>query len=316
MREQGRHNIRPPAVTEPPTARPGVNAYAGPEALLVETRAALCAAMDALAIHKAALTLVGAHAVHERTRDAALRARETKDGDLALIPGMIADSPLIEAAMRGAGFKTLAELETEVRRHNPDVLRRFEAQPGLWGIGMTADGSAIGEVDLLVPTSIAGGGRRSARALKQHGKQATRNTPGLELAVLDRSLMPIENFVDGTVRDAWVAGHAGLLCAKAYKLGERIRERDLNGRDRVQAKDAVDVWRLLATSDGAEVRAVFERHLDDEQSGPAIRLGLDHLRWIVGDGHIRLLAAEGLVGAVPESDVLRVVAEWFEAFQA
>jgi hypothetical protein len=246
--------------------------------------------MDALAIHKGALTLVGAHAVHERTRDVALRARETKDGDLALIPGMVSDSPLIESAMRGAGFKTLAELEKEVRKHNPDVRRRFESQPGLWGTGMTADGSAIGEVDLLVPTSIAGGGRRSARALKQHGTQTTRHTPGLELAVLDRSLMPIENFVDGTVREGWVAGHAGL--------------------------DAVDVWRLLATSDGAEVRAVFERHLDDEQSGPAIRLGLDHLRMIVDGGHIRLLAAEGLVGTVPESDVLRVVAEWFEAFQA
>lgn len=316
MRERGRPNIRPPAVRVPPPALPGINPYAGPEALLVETRTALCAAMDALANHKDALTLVGAHAVRERTRDVALRARETKDADLALVPGMVSDSPLIEIAMRGAGFKTLAELETEIRRHNPYVRRRFEAQPGLWGMGMTADGSAVGEVDLLVPTSIAGGGRRSARALKQHGKQATRHTPGLELAVLDRSLMPIENFVDGTVRSAWVAGHAGLLCAKAYKLGERIRERDLNGRDRVQAKDAIDVWRLLATSDGAEVRGGFERHLDDEQSGPAIRLGLDHLRTIVGDGHIQLLAVEGLVGAVPESDVLRVVAEWFGAFQA
>ncbi|MFD7073965.1 hypothetical protein ACFV9G_07105 [Nocardioides sp. NPDC059952] len=180
---------------------------------------------------------------------------------------------------------------------------------------MTADGTAIGEVDLLVPTSIAGGGRRSARALKQHGRQATRHTSGLELVVLDRSMMPIENFADGSVREAWVAGHAGLLCAKAYKLGERIRERDQNGRDRVRAKDAVDVWRLLATCDGTEVREVFERHADDSQSGQAIRVGLEHLRTIIGDGHIGLLAVADLAGTVPESDVSTVVAEWFEAFE-
>lgn len=127
--------------------------------------------------------------------------------------------------------------------------------------------------------------------------------------------MKIENFLDGTVRDAWVAGHAGLLCAKAYKLGERIRERDANGRDRVRAKDAVDVWRLLATSDGAAVRGTFERHLHDERSGGAIQIGLDLLTTIVGDGHIQSIALPALEGAVPEGEVSRVARDWFAAFQ-
>ena len=316
MPEQGRFNVRRPelagALSSP---RSKANVYAGQEALLVESRAALCAAIDALAAHRDAVTLAGAHAVHERSRGVGLRARETKDGDLALTPDLVLDSPLIESLMRGAGFRTLAELESELREHNPAARRRFEAQPGLWGTGMATDGTALGEVDLLVPTSIAGGGRRSARALKRHGRQATRHTPGLELVVLDRSLMPIENYADGTVRESWVAGHAGLLCAKAYKLGERIQERDANGRDRVRTKDGLDVWRLLASSDGAAVRAIFERHLDDEQSGQAIRIGLDHLRTIIGDGHIGLLAAVDLAGTVPESEISRVVRDWYAAFE-
>lgn len=294
---------------------PAAGPFAGRDAELAPSRESLCLALDALRAHRDAVTVVGAHAVFERTRDLAVPALATKDADLALTPALVADEPHLAAAMRGAGFRTLAEIETEAREHDPHVRRRYEAQPGLWATGMTEAGEPVGEVDLLVPTSIAGGGRRSARALKRHGKQATRRTPGLELVVLDRSLMKIANFADRTVREAWVAGHAGLLCAKAYKLGERIRERDADGRNRVLPKDAIDVWRLLATSDGAEVRAVFDRHVDDERSGAAIQVGLDHLRTIIGDGHIRLLVADNLLGAVPANEVSRVVRDWYAAFQ-
>lgn len=296
-------------------AVPIARQYAGRDAEMAPSRESLCVALDALGAHREAVTVVGAHAVLERTRGLDVVALATKDADLALTPALVAEEPHLDAAMRAAGFRTLAEIEAEAREHDPQVRRRYEAQPGLWATGMTEAGEPVGEVDLLVPTSIAGGGLRSARALKRHGKQATRHTPGLELVVLDRSLMKIENFVDGTVREAWVAGHAGLLCAKAYKLGERIRERDSNGRNRVRPKDAIDVWRLLATSDGAEVRAVFDRHLDDERSGEAIQVGLDHLRTIIGDGHVRSLVGNNLVGAVPESDVSRVVRDWYLAFQ-
>jgi hypothetical protein len=270
---------------------------------MAPSRAALCAALDAIASHRDAVTVAGAHAVFERTRDLDIAADATKDGDLALTPALVADEPRLETAMRGAGFRTLAELEAEARHDDPGLRRQYGAQPGLWATGMATSGEPIGEVDLLGPTSIAGGGRRSARALKSHGRQATRHTPGLELVVLDRSLMKVENFVDGSIRDAWVAGYAGLLCAKAYKLGERIRERDGNGRDRVRPKDAVDVWRLLATSDGTAVRAKFDEHGDDAQCGEAVRLGQSYLETIIGDGHIQSLATAGLAVFVPPDEV-------------
>lgn len=291
-------------------------AYGGVNAAMAPSRAALCAALDAIAPHRDAVTVAGAHAVFERTRDLDIAADATKDGDLALTPALVAEEPRLEAAMRGAGFRTLAELEGEARQHDPGLRRRYEAQPGLWATGMASSGEPIGEVDLLVPTSIAGGGRRSAHALKSHGKQATCHTPGLELVVLDRSLMKIENFVDGSIRDAWVAGYAGLLCAKAYKLGERIRERDGNGRNRVRPKDAVDVWRLLAVSDGAAVRAKFDEHSDDERCGEAVRRGLRYLETIVGDGHIRTLATADLAVFVPPDEVGDTISTWFRAFRA
>lgn len=291
-------------------------AYAGIDSAMAPSRAALCAALDAIAPHRDAVTVAGAHAVFERTRDLDIAADATKDGDLALTPALVAEEPRLEAAMRGAGFRTLAELEGEARKHDPGLRRRYEAQPGLWATGMATSGDPIGEVDLLVPTSIAGGGRRSARALKSHGKQATRHTPGLELVVLDRSLMKIENFVDGSVRDAWVAGYAGLLCAKAYKLGERIHERDGNGRDRVRPKDAVDVWRLLATSDGVSVSATFDQYSDHEQCGEAVHRGRRYLETIIGDGHIRALATADLAVFVPPDEVGDTISTWFRAFRA
>jgi hypothetical protein len=63
------------------------------------------------------------------------------------------------------------------------------------------------------------------------------------------------------------------------------------------------------------VRAVFDRHVDDERSGAAIQVGLAHLRTIIGDGHIRLLVADNLLGAVPANEVTRVVRDWYAAFQ-
>lgn len=158
---------------------PRLPVYAGANAAMAPSRAALCAALDAISGHRDAVTVVGAHAVLERTRDLDLTANATKDGDLALTPALVADEPHLDTAMRMGGFQTLAELEQEARQRDPRMRQRYAAQPGLWGTGMTADGEPVGEIDLLVPTSIAGGGRRSAHALKRHGKHTTRHTPAL-----------------------------------------------------------------------------------------------------------------------------------------
>lgn len=320
---QHKQTLKPPSGPEEVTlpvplseTAPRPNPYAGPDAVLAESREALCAVLDALDEHRDALTLAGAHAVHERTKELPIASTTTKDGDLALTPSLVTDEPVIEAKMREAGFRPLHEFETELAETKPDLPRRFRDQPGLWGTGLSDTGEPIGEVDLLVPTSIAGAGsRRSARALKQHGAKTTRHTPGLELAVLDRDLMEIENFADGTTREAFVAGHAGLVCAKAYKLGERVEERDKgSGKDRVLPKDAVDMWRLMATSDGADVRGTFEEYSNDAESGAAIRKGITYVESLLANGDIQTLAVAGLQGTVEESEVVSVIETWAAGF--
>ncbi|WP_344106171.1 hypothetical protein [Myceligenerans crystallogenes] len=235
----------------------------------------------------------------------------TKDGDLSLTPSLVADSPLLVDAMRGAGFRPLGELEAE---RFEGARQKYAAQPGLWATGISDNGIPEGEVDLIVPTSISGGGRRSPRLLNHHGKVASRTAPGIELAVLDRSLEAFEDFETGSVRPAYVAGHAGLICAKAYKLAERIIDRDATGRNRVLAKDAGDLWRLLATSNGRDVRSTFEAETADPTWGDAVITGLSHVEMLVTSNELAALAIDALEPDLTPDDIDTVIDRWAGAF--
>jgi len=222
--------------------------------------------------------VIGSHAVHERTKHIWIESTGTKDADLAVVPALLASEPQIDAMMRKAGFSPLKELGGEPSR-------RFRNQTGLWGKGFADDGTPVAEVDLIVPAALASGSRRQAAS--GHGSEATRTAPGIELATLDRDLLPIESFTNGSVRDAWVAGTTALLCAKAFKLGERSKERDTFrpdgslGRDRVMPKDAGDVWRLMAASDPAEVAGTFSRLCLDKTVGDVAVRGKAYLRAMI-----------------------------------
>ena len=86
--------------------------------LLVRSRSALLDALQALESQSRAVIVVGAQAVYLRTSSATVALAEaTKDGDLALDPRSLQSTPLIEQAMRAAGFE-------------PDPLSR---QPGALG---------------------------------------------------------------------------------------------------------------------------------------------------------------------------------------
>lgn len=275
---------------------------------LIEARQGLCDALDALAEQREGLVIVGSHAVHERTKNIGIESTQTKDSDLAVVPPLFSAQPRIEEAMRKAGFRPLGEFTDD--KNN----RRFLNQPGLWGRGFDEKGAPVAEVDLIVPASMAGGGRRAPRAMSDHGKQSTRMAPGLELAAFDRDLMIIDSFESGSQREAYVAGFAALICAKSYKLGERIEARDNGKPDRVTAKDAGDMWRLMAASDPRTVASNFDEACETEGYEPVARTGLAYLRTTTNSGELLSLAAIDLGGSADRDDIETTYDNWTSTF--
>lgn len=71
----------------------------------VLARRVLLDALDALGPHRDAVVLVGAQAVYLHTSDGDLAvAPTTTDADIVLSPDRLRDEPLLDEALRGAGF--------------------------------------------------------------------------------------------------------------------------------------------------------------------------------------------------------------------
>src|SRR5919108_2313150 len=118
-----------------------------PDPEYVSARRALLDALEALEEHRDSIVVVGAQAVYLHTGAADLAVAEfTTDADLAIDPEMLRPNPRLDAALQGRGFV-------------PDA-----SQPGIY---WSADGI---EVDLMVPETLGGGGRRGAR-LGAHGNR-------------------------------------------------------------------------------------------------------------------------------------------------
>lgn len=240
-------------------------AGSNPESLTIAARRVLLDATVALTEHLQAVVLVGAQAVYLRTQEADLAvALYTADGDLGLDPTRLGADPRLEQAMSGAGFNRQPE--------------SGQSQPGSWfrvePVGKTTAAIAV---DLLVPASLAAGGRRSAR-LPPHDNQAARRVPGLEPAIVDNSLLQVgslEPNVDDRLVQLRVANIPALIIAKAWKLGERLDE---PGARRAQPKDAGDLYRLMIVSDPDEVSTTLARLLDDDVAGEATAAGLRFLQ--------------------------------------
>lgn len=299
-RRDGNHSnqhlkrFRPHTTDEPERA-----AVAGPgrrvetlDPTLVTTRAFLCRALDGLAAQFEAVTVIGSHAVHERTKRLPdVESTSTKDGDLALTPELATDEPSIEALMRRQGFRPLMEIAADL----PDGHRgktRWLSRPGLWGTGIDDAGQPIEEVDLLVPEPLAGGKGRSTRSMPAHGKAKIGRVSGIELAILERDLVEFENFEDGTTRPAYVARPSGIICAKAQKICDRL-DPDRPERAANVGKDMVDMWRCMAVSDPREVEEQFSRNQTHPTMGAAISEGRAKL--------VRLLRGSELEGRVTDS---------------
>ncbi|MGI5179362.1 hypothetical protein ACQEVZ_23830 [Dactylosporangium sp. CA-152071] len=260
--------------------------------LYVAARRVLLDALDALAGHRSAVVLAGAQAIYARTGAAEIDASVapfTSDADLALDPRLLGPDPRIDEAMTAAGFRLCGE-------------------PGIW-VTQTLMGDATVEipVDLLVPASLAGPGRRSAR-LPEHGRNAARRTPGLEAAVADHGVLEIaslEPHVDQRVRAVSVAGVPALFVAKAQKIAERLADARCGRPERLKPKDASDVIRLMQGAPPDMVGDRLGAIAHDPVAGASVREGVEHLRRLFGRRRSPGvdLAVAALTGAMPELSV-------------
>lgn len=255
--------------------------------IYVEARRVLLDALVALAPHRQAFVVAGAQAVYLRAGESELAlAPYTTDGDLALDPTALTPDPALEAVMRGAGF----ELSTE---------------PGIWVAQAVVAGNPVAiPVDLIVPEGFAPpGGRRGAR-LGPHGTRAARRALGLEAALIDRNPLLIAALdpADQRAVTVDVAGVAALLVAKAHKLHDRFQR----GRsDRLDDKDAADVFRLMQVSSPASVGATLAELGSHEIAGPPTTAAIGYLQELFGRrGRAGIqMASRALQGSIPQERV-------------
>lgn len=226
---------------------------AGGSDLLIEARAALLDALEALDAQREAVIVIGAQAVYLHTGAAQVALAEaTKDSDLALDPRLLHDEPLLESAMRQARF-----------------IPNLSGQPGAW---ISPRGIPV---DLMVPDQLAGPGSRGARGARipPHSRRAARRAVGLEAAIIDNSLVDIGALDprDPRVYRARVAGPAALLVAKLHKIGERTE-----APDRLVDKDAHDIYRILVAVPTAQLAARLRTLAADPISRGATSRALEY----------------------------------------
>ncbi|WP_405429414.1 GSU2403 family nucleotidyltransferase fold protein [Micromonospora sp. NBC_00617] len=221
--------------------------------LLVAARGALLDALEALRRHADAVVVVGAQAIYLHTGAAPVALAEaTKDCDLALDARALPQEPLLEEAMRAAGF------HLDVRAHQPGAWLNHKGIP----------------VDLMVPEALAGGSGRRAAKIPPHSKSAARRAVGLEAVVVDHVALDIRALAPGDSRvyAANVAGPAALLVAKLHKIGERQET-----PKRLVDKDAHDIYRLLVAVRTEQLAASLRRLRADDLAGRATEQALGFL---------------------------------------
>lgn len=233
-----------------------------PDPLYVAARRALLDALGALREHLDSIVLVGAQAVYVHAGEADIAvAPFTMDGDLALDPRQLASRPLLEVALRDANFQAES------------------GKIGVWNATVQVNGvPRIVPIDLLVPESLAGSGRRAAR-IPPHAQTAARKVSGLEGVLVDRNVSVIGALDAGDDRqfELAVAGPSALLVAKVHKMLDRV-----GTTDRLSDKDALDVYRLLQAVPTDALAVRFEALLADKLSREVTENALRELPRLFG----------------------------------
>lgn len=252
-----------------------------PKNQYMQARRVLLDALDALNAHIAAITLVGAQAIylHVGESDDVGVPPFTTDADLALNPGILGPEPELDQTMQAAGF---------VRQQDPGIWKSAHS-------GYT--------VDLLVPETLGGIGKRAAR-LTGHGKKAAHNVKGLDGALIDRDRKTIVALETTDIRqfEIAIAGPAALLIAKLFKIWER---KDITRRE--DAKDALDLFRILQAISTAELSERFALLLQTPASQEEATQSRLYLAELFRDEHaygVHLL--EQAVGGLANRDEIAV----------
>ena len=250
--------------------------FDGLETEIVTSRRALIDVIIGLADQREALTVLGGHAVIEITQGIPALPPEdtTRDGDLGVIPQLLSDAPNLSMRMTELGYEAA----------RPE-------RPGVWSPISQRDRNIHDRdsVDLIAPMALARGdliSNRSIRAARvgSHGKHAVSATRGTELSATDRQWRTLRSFDGGPTVDTYVAGPSALLCAKAYKIHDRLDPTELRrNADRLRPKDFADLYRLLLVIAPAEAADVFARGVADGRIGEAVSVGRDHLIEILAD---------------------------------
>lgn len=219
----------------------------------VTARRVLLDCLQLLSAQSDALVLVGAQAIYLQTPvlDVGLPA-STTDSDIAIDPDLLFENPDLAEVLESAGF-------------------RPHTSPGTW---FSPEGVPI---DLMVPSgALPASSRRTAPLEGQSGRTA-RRTSGLELALHDNNTMELRALDPNDTRIATVkvASPAALVVAKLIKLAERIAGPK---PDRVLAKDASDVLRILRYNDATTIGASLGRFSAESVGSGTIETAVEFLR--------------------------------------
>jgi hypothetical protein len=275
---------------------------------IVRSRRALIDVLNALSEQKEALTVLGAHAVIEVTQNVPNLPPDdsTRDGDLGVAPALLSNEPLLTDALTALGYEPA----------HPD-------RPGVWSLVSQRQYELHSRdtIDLIAPyeVSYAEGTRPPRRGARVglHGERAVSATRGTELTLVDRELREIRSFDSSLGTTGYVAGPSALLCAKAYKLHDRMDEKELaRNPQRLRPKDFADVYRLILSVDPDVASGVFDRGTKVDRIGPAVALGRQYLEGILADDeYMASQVADAWQDPFREQEMASVIGAWLHRFK-
>ena len=261
----------------------------------IEARRVLLDVLTALAPQRDAVVLVGAQAIYLRTEGRMAGYQPfTTDADVVIDPTRLDPVPPLAVAMSEAGFTLTSE---------PGIWEARISRPGM-------DDEIVVPIDLIVPEELApAAGRRAARLAGGHGKATARKSPGLAGTVVDHSPIEIGALepLDDRRITVNVAGYGALLVAKLHKLGDRLAT-----PERLQAKDAGDVYRLMDAVGPHEMAEKLQRLLSDNRSSATTSKALAYFRQLfLTPGSIGVrLSVHALRGVIPEATVAAAISAY------